>query len=144
VAKTRLLLADDNETMLAGLRQQLGEEFEIVGSVKDGEEAVSAVQRLDPDVLILDISMPVLDGLQAASLLRDAHCRTKIIFLTIHEQREYVSAAFSAGASGYVAKRNRTDLVPAIREVLLGHTFMSPSLHLDCTAPRRFGFGGKG
>jgi two-component system, NarL family, response regulator DegU len=72
--------------------------------------------------------MPVLDGLQAASLLRDAHCKTKVIFLTIQEQREYVSAAFDAGASGYVAKRHLTDLIPAVREVLRGHTFVSPSL----------------
>jgi DNA-binding NarL/FixJ family response regulator len=117
MAKIRLLLADDNEAVLAELRQQLGNEFEIVGSVEDGQEAISAVQQLDPDVLILDISMPVMDGLQAASRLRDACCRTKIIFFTIHEQHEYVSAALAAGASGYVAKRHLTDLVPAIREV---------------------------
>jgi DNA-binding NarL/FixJ family response regulator len=128
MAKTRLLLADDSETMLAGLRQQLGAEFEIVGAVTDGEQAVSAVQRLDPDMLILDISMPVLDGLQAASRLKDADCRTMVIFLTIQEQPEYVSAAFSVGASGYVAKRHLADLIPAIREVLRGHTFVSPSL----------------
>jgi DNA-binding NarL/FixJ family response regulator len=128
VAKIRLLLADDNETVLAELRQQLGNEFEIIGAVEDGEEAISAVQQLDPDVLILDMSMPVLDGLQAAARLRDARCRTKVIFFTIHEQHEYVSAAFAAGASGYVAKRHLTDLVPAIREVFQGHSFVSPSL----------------
>jgi DNA-binding NarL/FixJ family response regulator len=128
VAKIRLLLADDTETVLVELRQRLGHEFEIVGAVEDGEKAISAVQRLDPDVLILDISMPVLDGLQAALRLRDAHCRTKVIFFTIHEQREYVSAAFSAGASGYVAKRHLIDLIPAIRAVFQGHSFVSPSL----------------
>ena len=128
MAKIRVLLADDNEAVLAELRQQLGNEFEIVGSVEDGEEAISAVQQLDPDVLILDISMPVMDGLQAASRLRDAHCRTKIIFFSIHEQREYVSAAFAAGANGYVAKRHLTDLAAAIRKVSQGHSFVSPSL----------------
>ena len=128
VAKTRLLLADDNETVIAGLRRELGKEFEIVGAVHDGQKAVDGVRCLDPDVLVLDISMPVLDGLQAASRLRDAHCRTKIIFLTIHEEPEYISAAFSAGASGYVTKRHLTDLMSAIGEVLQGHTFISPSL----------------
>lgn len=90
----------------------------------------AAFCRLDPDVLVIDMAMPVMDGLQATERLRGANCRTKIVFLTIHEQCEYVAAAFAAGASGYVTKRHLgTDLVPAIREVFRGHTFISPSLH---------------
>jgi DNA-binding NarL/FixJ family response regulator len=126
----RVLLADDHEDFLRKLCGELSMEFQVVGTAENGEDAVKAVGRLDPDVLVIDISMPILDGLQAAVRLRDAKCRTKIVFLTIHEQSDYVSAAFASGASGYVTKRHLgTDLAPAIREVFQGHTFVSPSLH---------------
>jgi DNA-binding NarL/FixJ family response regulator len=124
--KIRILLADDHEAILARERLVLGDDFEIVGAVSNGREAVAEVERLDPDVLVMDISMPVLDGLQAASRLQSAHPRTKIVFLTIHEDQDFVAAAFSAGASGYVAKSQlTTDLVPAISEVLRGRTYVS-------------------
>jgi len=130
VALVRVLLADDHGDFLRKVQAELSPEFEIADTAANGEDAIEAVHRLDPDVLVIDISMPVLDGLQAASRLRDARCRTKIVFLTIHEQSDFVSAAFAAGASGYVSKRHLgTDLVAAIREVLQGHTFISPSLH---------------
>jgi DNA-binding NarL/FixJ family response regulator len=129
VATIRVLLADDSEAMLAELREELSKEFDIVGAARNGEEAVQAVLHLDPDVLVIDIAMPVLNGIQASSRIRKAHPRTKILFLTIHEQAEYVSATFSAGASGYVTKRRlASDLAMAIREVSLGHTFLSPAL----------------
>jgi two-component system nitrate/nitrite response regulator NarL len=129
VATIRVLLADDSETVLADLRGELGDEFEIVGAVANGQEAVDAVLRLDPDVLVLDITMPILNGIQASLCLRESHPRTKILFLSIHEQSEYISAAFSAGASGYVTKRRLAkDLAAAIREVIQDHTFLSPSL----------------
>jgi len=130
VGATRVLLADDHVAMLGELRAVLEKEFDIVGAVSDGQKAVDAVGLLDPDVLVIDISMPTVDGLQAAAQLRDAASRVKIIFLTIHEQQEYISAAFSAGALGYVTKRHlATDLIPAIHEVLQGRTFTSASLH---------------
>jgi DNA-binding NarL/FixJ family response regulator len=130
VTRIRVLLADDHADFLRTLRGELDPEFEIVGIAENGEAAINAIGRLDPDVLVIDISMPILDGLQAAARLRDTKCRTKIIFLTIHEQSDYVSAAFAAGASGYVTKRYLgSDLVSAIREVFRGHTFISPSLH---------------
>jgi DNA-binding NarL/FixJ family response regulator len=130
VARVRVLLADDHKDFLRTVRGELDPEFEIVGTAENGEAAVQAVGRLDPDVLVIDISMPVLDGLQAAARLRDAKCRARIVFLTIHEHSDYISAAFAAGASGYVAKRHLgTDLAPAIREVLQGRTFVSPSLY---------------
>lgn len=125
-----VLLADDSETVLAELHGELCNQFEIVGAVANGRDAVDAVLRLDPDVLVLDITMPILNGIQAASCLRESHPRTKILFLSIHEQSEYISAAFSAGASGYVTKRRLVkDLAAAIREVVEGHVFLSPSLH---------------
>jgi DNA-binding NarL/FixJ family response regulator len=130
VTRIRVLLADDHEDFLRQLRGELDPEFEVVGTAENGEAAINAIGRLDPDVLVIDISMPILDGLQAAARLRDTQCRTKIIFLTIHEQSDYVSAAFAAGATGYVTKRHvGSDLVSAIREVFRGHTFISPSLH---------------
>lgn len=127
MAKVRVLLADDHVAILARIRRGLGEEFEIVDAVKNGQEAVEAVIRLDPDVLVTDISMPVLDGFQAASRIRAAGSRTKVIFLTVHEDTDFVSAAFAAGASGYVTKsRLSTDLAPAINDALQGRSFVSP------------------
>ncbi|HEX8797529.1 MAG TPA: response regulator transcription factor [Terriglobales bacterium] len=129
MGKLRVLLADDHETILARERSVLGEDFEIVGAVTNGRDAVEEVRRLDPDVLVLDISMPILDGLQAVSRLRQDNCRTKFVFLTVHEDQDFVDAAFAAGASGYVTKSHITsDLVPAIREALSGHTYVSKSI----------------
>lgn len=126
----RVFLVDDNSAMLADLRDELSKEFYIAGIAENGEEAIREVLRLDPDVLVLDITMPGLNGLQVASRLRKLHPRTKILFLTIHEQAEYIAAAFSAGACGYVTKRRlASDLSRAIHEILSGRTFLSPSLH---------------
>jgi DNA-binding NarL/FixJ family response regulator len=126
----RVLLADDHPGVLAELRSRLGEVFEIVAAVEDGKQAVDVALRLDPDVLVLDISMPFINGFQAAARLRDAKCRSKIVILTTYEDPEYIDAALSAGANAYVAKRYLgSDLEHAIREVLLGNTFVSPSLH---------------
>ena len=129
MGKIRVLLADDHEAVLARVRSILGEDFDVVGTIGNGQDAMTEVLRLDPDVLVIDISMPVLDGLQAVSRLRARKCRTKFVFLTVHEDSDFVAAAFSAGASGYVTKSHvATDLVPAIREVLEGHTFVSQSM----------------
>jgi DNA-binding NarL/FixJ family response regulator len=129
MGKARVLLADDHQTMLARVRSILSKDFEVVGTVANGREAVAEVRRLDPDVLVIDISMPVLDGLQAASQLRHKSSRTKIVFLTVHDDQDYVDAAFAAGASGYVTKSHVTsDLVPAIREALVGSTYISKSI----------------
>jgi DNA-binding NarL/FixJ family response regulator len=129
VAFLRVLLADDHTGVLAELRVQLGKVFEIIGAVEDGKQAVDATLRLDPDVLVLDISMPVMNGFQAAAHLRDLKCRTKIVILTTYEGDEYIDKAFSSGVNAYVTKRNlATDLVTAIREVFRGGRFISPSL----------------
>jgi DNA-binding NarL/FixJ family response regulator len=126
--KIKILVADDNETIQARVRTVLGEEFDVVGSVDNGRDAVSEVQRLNPDVLLIDISMPILDGLQAVSRL-GSNLRTKVIFLTVNEDKDFVDAAFAAGASGYVNKSDvATDLVPAIGEVLDGNKYVSKSV----------------
>jgi len=130
VATIRVLLVDDNGEMLTDLRDELSAEFEIAGTADHGQEAIREVLRLDPDVIVLDVTMPVMNGLQVASSLRGMHRRTKILFLTIHEEPEYISAAFSVGACGYVTKRRlASDLALAIREVSVGRNFLSPSLH---------------
>lgn len=129
MSKFRVLLADDHETILAQVRSVLSKEFDVVGVVTNGQDAVKEVQRLDPDVLVIDISMPILNGLQAVSQLQSRKCRTKVVFLTVHEDQDFVNAAFSVGASGYVTKSHiSTDLVPAIREALEGRTYSSQSV----------------
>ena len=125
-AKIRVVLADDHQALLARVRRVLAEEYEVVGVAANGSQAVEAVLTLNPDVLVIDISMPVLDGLQAARQLQQANCRTKIVFLTIREDQDFVAAALSAGALGYVTKaRLSTDLVPAILGAMQGRTFVS-------------------
>jgi DNA-binding NarL/FixJ family response regulator len=126
LVKIRVVLADDHQQMLAIVRQTLGEGFDVVGTAADGEQAVDAVLKLNPDAVVMDIAMPVLDGFQAATQLQAANSRVKIIFLTTYENKDFVDAAFSAGASGYVNKRHlATDLIPAIHQAMLGRTFIS-------------------
>lgn len=130
--KTRVVLADDHETILARVRSLLTAEFDIVGIARNGRDAVSEVQRLDPDVLVIDIAMPVLDGLQAASKLQSMGSRTKVVFLTVHEDSDFVAAALSVGACGYVTKASVTsELIPAIREALEGRMYISQSIPLE-------------
>jgi DNA-binding NarL/FixJ family response regulator len=129
VDKIRVVLADDHREVIAKIRGVLGAEFEIIEAAENGNQAVIAVLELNPDIFVTDISMPVLNGLQAARRIQKTNSRVKIIFLTIHEDRDFIAAAFSAGATGYVTKRRlSTDLVLAIQEALKGHTFVSDSI----------------
>jgi DNA-binding NarL/FixJ family response regulator len=127
----RILLAEDQQEILDAAAHLLEAEFKIVGVAENGLRAVEEAVRLDPDVLVFDLSMPIMNGLEAAFFLKGSGCRGRIIFLTVHEGRDFVEAALSIGALGYVIKsRLATELVPAIREVLLGRTYVSPSLKL--------------
>jgi len=129
MGKIRVLLADDHEAILDRVRTVLGDEFDIVATVNNGQDALVEARRLDPDVLVLDISMPGLNGLQTANEMKSAHRRTKVVFLTVHEDPDFVAAAFSAGASAYVVKSDvTTDLVPAIHDALEGHKYISRSI----------------
>ena len=126
MGRPRVVLADDLPEMLRKVTQLLQDDFDVVGSAQNGQEAMEAAKTLNPDLLVLDISMPILNGIQVASRLRDSGCRAKVIFLTVHEDRDYVEAAFSVGALGYVLKsRVATDLMLAAQEALLGHKFAS-------------------
>ena len=129
MGKIRILLADDHQMVLQRICELLGQDFDIVGTVNNGRDAVVAALRLNPDVLVIDISMPILNGLQAMQQLRSAKQETKVVFLTVHTQEDFVAAALSAGASGYVAKSDlATDLIPAIHEALIGGIYVSPSI----------------
>ena len=129
MGKVRVLLADDHQAVLQRVCGLLGEDFDIVGTVNNGRDAVVATLRLNPDVLVIDISMPILNGLQAAQQLRSAKHSTRVVFLTVHRDEEFVDAALSAGASGYVTKSDvATDLIPAISEALAGRIYMSDSV----------------
>ena len=122
----RVLLADDLPEVHLKVTELLRDDFDIVGFAYDGQQAIEAATTLNPDVLILDISMPLLNGIQVASRLRETGCKVKIIFFTVHEDEDYVEAAFSLGAVGYVLKsRLVTDLIPALEHALEGRRFAS-------------------
>jgi DNA-binding NarL/FixJ family response regulator len=127
--RTTLLLADDHSPVLDYLTQMLSNEFEIVGVFGDGQAAFEAAFALKPEAVVFDISMPVLSGLAAAARLTESPQAPRVVFLTVHEDQDFVDAAFNVGALGYVLKRRLgTDLIPAIRAALAGRAFVSPSL----------------
>lgn len=127
----RVLLADDQEEMVQAVFLTLGDEFDVIGTAEDGTLAVELATRLSPDVLVLDVSMPLLNGIEAACRLQELGSHARVIFLTVHADPEFVEAALSVGALGYVLKPSlATDLVPAIRAVVRGDIFISPSLRL--------------
>jgi len=127
-ARPTVVVADDHPRVLQSVSSLLADDFEVVAAVTDGRQAVDAAKRLDPDLILLDITMPVLDGLRAAQTLRRGGSRAKVVFLTLHAADEFVEAAFGAGASGYVLKtRMEADLAAALQHTLAGRTFV-PSL----------------
>ena len=129
LSQPRVLLADDHRGMLEHVLLLLQASFRVVGTAANGRDLVSAALRLQPDVIVLDVTMPTLTGIEAAHELRGAGLCSKIVFLTVHQELEFVEACLEEGALGYVTKcRVRTDLIPAINEALFGHRFISPSL----------------
>jgi DNA-binding NarL/FixJ family response regulator len=129
VARIRLLLAEDHPEMRTITLRILEREFDVVGAVGDGQALLEAVSRLKPDVCVMDISMPILSGIEAAILLRQSGSPVKIVFLTVHAQDVFVEAALEAGALGYVLKpRMASDLRLAVQEAFCGRSFVSPSL----------------
>ena len=129
VKKPSVLLADDLAEVLTHSARVLSGDFEVVGSVANGADLIEAAARLDPDVVVLDITMPGLDGIQAAARLRRAGCRAKLVFLSVHEDPDYAHGAMEAGGTAYVAKSElATHLVTAVHEALAGHPFVSPAI----------------
>jgi DNA-binding NarL/FixJ family response regulator len=124
--KIRILLADDHPHFPELVESLLGAAFEVVGIVGDGRGLVDAGLDLKPDIILTDISMPVVNGIEAVEQLRKAGCVSKVIFLTIHSDPDFVQACLATGALGYILKtRVALDLLAAIREALAGHLFVS-------------------
>src|SRR6516162_6431247 len=127
--KPRVLLADDHRVVAEGLRGLLDPYFDVVGIVADGRELLSAVKNLDPDAVVMDISMPSLNGIEAARKLRSDNCRSKVIFLTMHGEVSYAALGLDAGASGFVLKHSASsELITAIQEALKGGTYITPQI----------------
>ena len=123
-----VLVADDNALILEKASALLARDFDLVAAVTDGRQALDAARRLDPDVAVLDVTMPELDGFQTARELKRAGSRAKIVMLTMHQSDDYVAAAFKSGAQGYVSKtRMHFDLASAIDHAVAGRLFV-PSL----------------
>jgi DNA-binding NarL/FixJ family response regulator len=122
----RVVLADDLTLMLSTAAQLLGRSFEIVGMVSDGVSALEAILALDPDLAVLDISMPGMSGIEVARELTQRGTKTKIVFLTVHEDADILATCLSAGGLGYVVKvLMETDLIQAMNEALAGREFIS-------------------
>lgn len=124
-----ILLADDHPQVLANLRQLAGKAGEVVGAVQDGRAVITEARRLQPDVIVLDLAMPEVSGLDVTRLLRREVPKSKVIICTVHTNARLIEHAFAAGAAGFVQKQSaHVDLVAAIRAVLSRDTFLSPAL----------------
>lgn len=126
MTRARILLADDHKEMRDWVITLLQEEFEVIGAVADGNALLEAESKLQPDVCVVDISMPELCGIDAAAQLRSHGSITKIVMLTVYEDADFLDAAMASGASAYVVKsRIASDLCVAINEALAGRSFVS-------------------
>ena len=122
----RILLADDHPSFPEIAERLLGSHFEVVAKVGNGHAMFEEAMRLKPDVIVTDISMPILNGIDAADRLKECGSQSRIIFLTVHSDSEFIRKCLSTGAFGYVVKsRIAMELIPAIREALAGHIFVS-------------------
>jgi DNA-binding NarL/FixJ family response regulator len=125
--RARIVLADDHPQLLEAATAILEPHFDIVSVVSDGKMLVSETLRLRPDVIVTDITMPVMSGIDAIQQLRDANCLPKVVILTVHSENEFLNTCMAEGASGYVIKsRMKGHLVPAIRAALAGRPYISP------------------
>lgn len=128
--RPRVLLADDHVPVLERIAALLEPAFEVVGCVSNGQDLIAEAQRLLPHVIVLDITMPILTGIEAAQEIHGAGSSAKIVFLTVHEDATFVRACFAAGGVGYVHKSAmRSHLIPAINEALAGRCFVYLSRH---------------
>jgi DNA-binding NarL/FixJ family response regulator len=127
--RARILLADDHRIVAEGLRGLLEPDFELVGIVEDGRALLAAAEQLRPDVIVADISMPLLNGIDAVRQIKRTNEDVKVVFLTMHPDVTYAASAFEAGASGYVLKHSApSELIAAIQSALRGKTYVTPLL----------------
>jgi DNA-binding NarL/FixJ family response regulator len=127
MARPRVLLADDHILLLGAFEKLLAEDCEIVGQVSDGRALVDAAQKLKPDLIVLDISMPLLNGLEAARQIKQQMRSVKLVFVTMNEDADLAAEALRSGASAYLLKRSAaSELATAIREVMQGRSYITP------------------
>jgi DNA-binding NarL/FixJ family response regulator len=127
MVRPRVLLADDHALLLGAFERLLSDDCDIVAQVSDGRALVAAADRLKPDIVVLDISMPLLNGLEAARQIKHNLRNVKLVFVTMNEDTDLAAEAFRAGASAYVLKQSATsELLTAIREVMEGHSYVTP------------------
>lgn len=139
MSRLRILLADDHPLVLEGVAKILEKEFEVVGKVEDGRALVAAAERIKPDVIVTDMAMPLLHGLEASRQLRQLIPASKVIFLTMHADVAYAKEAFEAGASGYLLKRSAaSELIEAIHTVDRGQSYLTPLVFLDDQLPLEY------
>ena len=132
MSRPRVLLADDHRLVSEGLKSLLTEDFDIVGMVEDGRALVASAKELHPDVIVADISMPHLNGIEAIAQLKKSNASVKVILLTMHQDPAYARRAFEAGAVGFVVKHSApAEIVMAIHAALKGQTFITPALASD-------------
>jgi RNA polymerase sigma factor (sigma-70 family) len=129
IKKPRVLIADDHSILLAGVRKLIEDRCEVVGTVEDGQALVKAAGHLQPDLILLDISMPLLNGLDAARQIKKLLPDAKLLFLTMHSSPTWAAEALKVGASGYLLKQSAaTELSQAIETVLKGQTYLAPAI----------------
>ena len=127
MSRPRVLIADDHQILAEGVQSLLQPEFDVIGIVGDGRELVAAAKECQPDLIVADIAMPSLNGIEAALQLQDAGVSAKFVFLTMQRNVGYARRAIEAGAAGYVLKESvSSELVTAIREALQGHRYVTP------------------
>ncbi|MGE0471529.1 MAG: DNA-binding response regulator [Candidatus Nitrospira kreftii] len=127
--KPRVLMADDHSILLAGVHKLLEDRYNVVGTVEDGRALLEAAERLKPDLILLDISMPLLNGFEAARQLKRSLPEIKLLFLTMHASSQYATEAFKAGGNGYLLKQSAVSELPqAIEAVLQGKYYLTPSI----------------
>jgi DNA-binding NarL/FixJ family response regulator len=130
--RARVLIADDHPFVLEGLVNLLKDKFDVVAAVTDGRLLVEAASRLRPDIIVTDISMPGLNGIEAFQQLKAAGSEAKVIVLTLHSNAELAAKLIGSGVSGFVMKLFATrELVTAIEQVLMGRTYLTPGLTMD-------------
>jgi DNA-binding NarL/FixJ family response regulator len=132
MTRPTILIADDHKMFAQGLAGLLEDEFDLVGSVGNGQALIDEALRLNPDVIIVDISMPVLNGLDAVRRLNQNNIGSKVVFLTMHADTRLLREAFQCGGAGYVLKQSAgEELLFALREVMAGHNYISPSIEKE-------------
>ena len=140
--RIKVLLADDHRIVAEGLRRLLEAEFDLIGVVEDGRAMLAAARELKPDVIISDISMPELNGVEALEELKIVNPEVRLVFLTMHQNTAYARRALDAGAMGYVLKHSATEeLIMAVRAASMGRTFVSPAIAGDLMQAMRDGSG---